>query len=80
MLRNAKRPAGRRTIRDASATTTAWGSKPMMVQVQRRRPPARQCGSGDHEEEADEGEPPSEDNLAFKAPDWPSFLESLQLL
>lgn len=34
----------------------------------------------DHEEEADEGDPPSEDNINLKAPDWPSFLESLQPL
>lgn len=32
----------------------------------------------DHEEEADEGEPPAEDNLTFKAETWPRFLASLR--
>ena len=32
----------------------------------------------DHEGEADEGEPPREDNLTYKAEDWPSFLNGLQ--
>ncbi|PSL55850.1 SMI1/KNR4 family protein SUKH-1 [Saccharothrix carnea] len=32
----------------------------------------------DHEEEADEGEPPAEDNLTFKAETWPGFLASLR--
>jgi cell wall assembly regulator SMI1 len=32
----------------------------------------------DHEEEADEGEPPSEDNLEWKAPDWLTFLDGLR--
>lgn len=32
----------------------------------------------DHEEEADEGEPPAEDNLTHKADNWTAFLESLQ--
>ena len=31
----------------------------------------------DHEDEADEGEPPSEDNITIKAPDWQTFLDSL---
>jgi hypothetical protein len=31
----------------------------------------------DHEEEADEGEPPTTDNIELKAPDWPIFLASL---
>ena len=31
----------------------------------------------DHEEEADEGEPPSEDNITLKAQDWRTFLDSL---
>jgi cell wall assembly regulator SMI1 len=34
----------------------------------------------DHEEEADEGAPPSEDNLEYKAPDWPTFLAGLEPL
>jgi len=34
----------------------------------------------DHEEEADEGEPPTEDNLRLRAPDWQSFLTSLEPL
>jgi len=32
----------------------------------------------DHEEEADEGEPPREDNLTYRADDWPSFLAGLE--
>lgn len=32
----------------------------------------------DHEEEADEGEPPSEDNIELKASDWPTFLDTLR--
>jgi hypothetical protein len=32
----------------------------------------------DHEEEADEDEPPTEDNIKLTAPDWPTFLASLQ--
>lgn len=32
----------------------------------------------DHEREADEDEPPTETNLKRKAPDWRSFVESLQ--
>ncbi len=32
----------------------------------------------DHEEEADEGEPPSEENISFKAGSWTAFLERLQ--
>ena len=32
----------------------------------------------DHEREADEDEPPTEANLQRKAPDWRSFLDSLQ--
>jgi cell wall assembly regulator SMI1 len=31
-----------------------------------------------HEEEADEDEPPTEDNIKLMAPDWPTFLASLQ--
>jgi cell wall assembly regulator SMI1 len=31
----------------------------------------------DHEEEANEGEPPSNDNIQYKAPDWPTFLDQL---
>jgi hypothetical protein len=31
----------------------------------------------DHEEEADEGEPPSEENIEYKAKDWLSFLAAL---
>jgi cell wall assembly regulator SMI1 len=31
-----------------------------------------------HEEEADEDEPPVEENLELKAPDWPGFLSSLR--
>lgn len=34
----------------------------------------------DHEEEADEGEPPTEDNIELRAPDWPTFLASLEPL
>jgi len=33
-----------------------------------------------HEEEADEGEPPAEDNLGFKASSWTGFLEGLRPL
>ncbi len=32
----------------------------------------------DHEEEADEGEPPSEDNISLKAGSWTGFLEGLE--
>ena len=32
----------------------------------------------DHEQEADEDEPPTEDNIKLMAPDWPTFLASLQ--
>jgi cell wall assembly regulator SMI1 len=32
----------------------------------------------DHEEEADEDEPPSEDNIERRAPDWPGFLGALR--
>jgi len=32
----------------------------------------------DHEEEADEREPPSEGNIAFKAGSWAGFLEGLR--
>jgi hypothetical protein len=32
----------------------------------------------DHEEEADEGEPPTEENLRYRAPDWQSFLNGLE--
>jgi cell wall assembly regulator SMI1 len=32
----------------------------------------------DHEEEADEGEPPSEDNIELRAADWDQFLQQLQ--
>lgn len=32
----------------------------------------------DHEEEADEDEPPTEDNLTRVAESWPGFLDSLQ--
>jgi hypothetical protein len=32
----------------------------------------------DHENEADEGEPPAEDNIRPVAPDWHSFLDSLE--
>jgi cell wall assembly regulator SMI1 len=31
-----------------------------------------------HELEADEGEPPTEENLKYMAPNWPSFLTSLE--
>jgi cell wall assembly regulator SMI1 len=31
----------------------------------------------DHENEADEGEPPTEDNIRLVAPDWPAFLNAL---
>lgn len=34
----------------------------------------------DHEEEANEGEPPTEDNIQFKAPSWTGFLEGLRAL
>jgi cell wall assembly regulator SMI1 len=34
----------------------------------------------DHEEEADEGEPPSEDNIDIKARDWQAFLDGLRPL
>jgi cell wall assembly regulator SMI1 len=33
-----------------------------------------------HEEEADEDEPPTEANIKLMAPDWPTFLHSLQPL
>lgn len=32
----------------------------------------------DHEAEADEGEPPTEENLEYRAKDWPTFLAQLQ--
>ena len=32
----------------------------------------------DHEREADEGEPPTEDNIKLRAPSWTAFLEGLQ--
>ncbi|GIM95621.1 SMI1/KNR4 family protein [Paractinoplanes toevensis] len=32
----------------------------------------------DHEEEADEGEPPTEDNIVRKADNWTGFLDSLR--
>src|SRR5438874_7483524 len=32
----------------------------------------------DHEEEADEGEPPSEDNIELRAPDWRTFIEGIR--
>jgi cell wall assembly regulator SMI1 len=32
----------------------------------------------DHEEEADEGEPPSEENITWKAESWTAFLEGLR--
>lgn len=32
----------------------------------------------DHEEEADEDEPPTEDNLDIRAPGWTDFLQGLQ--
>lgn len=32
----------------------------------------------DHEEEADEGEPPSEENIELRAPNWDEFLAGLQ--
>jgi cell wall assembly regulator SMI1 len=32
----------------------------------------------DHEKEADEDEPPTEDNIRRVAPDWPTFLDSLK--
>ena len=32
----------------------------------------------DHEEEGDEGEPPTEDNITPRAPDWVAFLDSLE--
>lgn len=31
----------------------------------------------DHEKEADEDEPPAEDNIRRVAPDWPTFLDAL---
>jgi hypothetical protein len=31
-----------------------------------------------HELEADEGEPPTEENLKLMAPSWPVFLDSLE--
>jgi hypothetical protein len=31
-----------------------------------------------HEQEADEGEPPTEDNLTQVGPDWRTFLDSLE--
>jgi cell wall assembly regulator SMI1 len=31
----------------------------------------------DHEEEANEGEPPSEGNIHYKTADWPTFLNQL---
>ena len=34
----------------------------------------------DHEEEADENEPPTEANIKLMAQDWPTFLRSLQPL
>lgn len=34
----------------------------------------------DHEEEAGEGEPPSEDNIELKARDWQAFLDGLRPL
>jgi cell wall assembly regulator SMI1 len=34
----------------------------------------------DHEEEADEGEPPSEENIAWQAASWSAFLEQLRPL
>jgi len=34
----------------------------------------------DHEEEADEGDPPSEDNITRTAQNWAVFLDSLQAL
>jgi cell wall assembly regulator SMI1 len=34
----------------------------------------------DHEEEADEGEPPSENNIEIKARDWQTFLDGLRPL
>jgi hypothetical protein len=34
----------------------------------------------DHEEEADEDEPPTEENLEYRAPDWQTFLDSLEPL
>jgi cell wall assembly regulator SMI1 len=32
----------------------------------------------DHEREADEDEPPTEDNIQLKAPSWAAFLQGLQ--
>jgi cell wall assembly regulator SMI1 len=32
----------------------------------------------DHEEEADEGEPPAEDNITLTAESWPAFLAMMQ--
>lgn len=32
----------------------------------------------DHEEEADEGEPASEDNIERRAPDWQTFIEAIR--
>lgn len=34
----------------------------------------------DHEEETGEGDPPTMDNITLKAPDWRTFLDSLQPL
>ena len=34
----------------------------------------------DREKEASEGEPPAEDNIELKAPDWLTFLDSFRLL
>ncbi len=34
----------------------------------------------DHEEEADEGEPASEENISLKAASWSGFLEGLQVI
>jgi hypothetical protein len=34
----------------------------------------------DHEEEADEDEPPTEANIKLMGPDWSTFLRSLQPL
>jgi len=31
----------------------------------------------DHEEEADQGEPPSDENIEYKAEDWPGFVAGL---
>jgi cell wall assembly regulator SMI1 len=42
-----------------------------------RDPDAGSVWLWDHEEEADEGEPPSEDNITQLAPDWATFLNQL---